>query len=517
MDTSPTTRKVVFSFLAMLLTLIGLLALSQPANALTGFMARSPYGFATVAVQTKPSNFAARAYSLPNGASINISCITTNAYGNSWLKLTDNNYLAQNNSSVPVDSKVIPVCGQTKFYADRTLLQASGPGVYIVQSNKILAVPNAETLTTCLGGWAKVVKVSDAELSVALQTYPNGGVASCPISFPNGTTLLAPSSGTVYVISNSQLYGIPNPETLIGCLGGWAGVKNISNAQMAWVYASYSYAGAYNCPPVAYAENTLLQASGPGVYLVHGGKYFGIPDPGVLNCYGGWAAVRHVTDYEITRLLSTYPSGGTAGCPYSVPNGTKLLAPSGTVFIISWGKSYGMPSADTLIRCYGGWSGVRPAPQAEIDLMLATYPYAGTAGCAPPPATPSREQKAIDWAKSQIGSTYWNGMCELMDEQAYGTSGRFASALTHANYESAIGQMHAGDGNVPAGALAYFGAATVNGGYGHVMISIGGGQFVTNGYTYNGHVYGAFITTLGGISAGPYIGWAYADSSWPGR
>lgn len=512
METSPTTHKVVFSLLAVVLTLTTLVALSQPASAITGFMARSPYGYPTVAVRTKPSGFASPAYTLPNGASINISCIVKDWSGNNWLKLTDNNYLPQANSTVPAGTSVIPACDQIKLYADRTLLQASGPAVFIIQSGKILWVPNEETLNVCLGGYIRVTKVSDAELLAAKTTYPNGGNATCPVSYVNGTTLLAPGSPAVYVIANGIRFWVPNADVLNACLGGWTYVRRISDVEMSWASASYSYGGAYACPRVSYAENTLLQGSGSGVYVVRSGVRYAIPNPNVLQCYGGWPAVRRVSDTEILRLVITYPDGGLAGCPYSLANGSKLLAPNGTVFIVSWGKSYGMPSAYALITCYGGWNGVRSASQGEIDLMLANYPYAGAAGCAAPVVS-SREQRAIDWAKSQLGSTAWNGLCELMVEQAFGTRGQFASALAHANYEASIGALHSGDTNVPAGALAYFGAATVNGGYGHIMLSIGGGQFITNGYSN----YGAYTTTLSTISAGPYIGWSWADSNWPGR
>jgi hypothetical protein len=517
METSPTAHKVVFSFVAAILMLVTVLALSQQqAEATTGFVARSAYGLPSVSVRSKPSSFASAVYTLPNGASINVLCMVKGANNYNWLQLTDKNFISQVNSSVPVGSTVIPLCTQIKLYADRTVIKGSAAGVYIIQSGKILSIPNVETLTTCLGGWQKVQVISDSELNLALQTYPNGGTASCPVSYPSGTTLLAASGSTVFVVANGAIWGVSTSETLIACLGGWNLVRHISDAEMAWANASYPYMGTFVCPPVAYAENTLLQGSGPGVYLVHGGKFLGIPDPNVLQCYGGWPAVHHVVDAEILLLTITYAYGGTAGCAYSLPNGSKLSAPNGTVFEVLNGHSFGMPNPETLITCYGGWSDVRAATQAEIDTMLATYPYMGAAGCALP-TIDARQQHAIDWAKSQLGSTYWNGYCELMVEQEYGTSGRFGSALIHANFEIAHGNMHTGDTNVPAGALAYFGAASVNGGYGHVMISIGGGQFITNGYTYNGHTYGATITTLGSVGAGPYIGWALPDSNWPGR
>ncbi len=441
METSPTTHKVVFSFLAIILTIFGLALLQSPASAATR-------------------------------------------------------------------------------YNNGMLIMASGPGVYYVNDGVLHPILDPQTLTTCLGGWSKVVQVSDNNLNDAAATMGIGQPAYCRVSYPTGKTFKDPGGNAVFTIVGNSRYWVPNPETLIACLGGWPSVvMNMPAYEFRWASASYGFGGTFGCSKISYPQNTLLQGSGPGVYLVRNGAWLGIPNPAVLSCYGGWPAVHHVSDVEILRLTLTYTNAGAAGCPYSLPEGTKLLAPNGTVFLLHNSQIFGMPNAQTLLGCYGGWNGVRSASQAEINAMFATYPYAGAAGCAPPPppAANSREQRAIDWAKSQLGTTSWNGLCELMVEQAYGTRGRYGSALANANAKIAAGQMHTGDTNVPAGALAFFGAATVNGGYGHVMISIGNGQFISNGYSWNGRVYGARITTISSVGAGPYIGWAWADSNWPGR
>ncbi|MFO0862182.1 MAG: hypothetical protein U0516_00450 [Candidatus Saccharibacteria bacterium] len=405
-------------------------------------------------------------------------------------------------------------------YPDGSLLKGSGPGVYYVSNGNLHPILDPETLTTCLGGWSRVNWINDSLLNDAIVTMGVSQPAFCRVVYPNNKTFKDPNSSAVYVISGSNSYWVPNPETLIACLGGWAPVQmNMPAYEFRWAMATYSNAGTFTCSRITYANNTLLQGSGPGVYLVRNSTWLAIPSPAVLGCYGGWSAVHHVSDAEILRLTITYPGGGTAGCQYSLPEGTKLLSPNGTVFLLHNGQIFGMSSAETLLRCYGGWNGVRSASQAEINTMFATYPYAGAAGCSAPPSPiiTTKEQRAINWAKSQVGSTSWNGLCELMVEQAFGTRGRYGSALANANAKIATGQMHRGDTNVPAGALAFFGAANVNGGYGHVMLSIGNGQFVSNGYTYNGKAYGARITTISSVGAGPYIGWAWADSSWPGR
>lgn len=202
----------------------------------------------------------------------------------------------------------------TTTLPEGTTFQGSGPGVWYRANGGVYSVPNPETLTRCLGGWGAVRHLSDAQVNDVLASYPRYGSAACHVAYPNGTTLQAPSSGTVYVISGGKKYGIPNPETLIACLGGWGAVRHISDAEMAWSGDFYPYAGTYQCP-VSYANGTLLQASGPGVVVISHTNRLSIPNPTVLNCYGGWARVRRISDGEWAQMMARYPDAGTApGC-----------------------------------------------------------------------------------------------------------------------------------------------------------------------------------------------------------
>ncbi len=140
-------------------------------------------------------------------------------------------------------------------------------------------------------------------------------------------------------------------------------------------------------------------------------------------------------------------------------------------------------------------------------------------GQSPPPAT--RESRAAAWAvreKNSPDPTWsdefgrpWSGYCEGFVEVAYGTRGRFGSAIAHYNAQNAQGRIHR-DTGAPAGALVFYGGG---GGYGHVGISLGGGQVIST-QGYNGQrlrVWQHGITSL----SNPYYGWAYAFSNWPGR
>ncbi|GAA1586814.1 hypothetical protein GCM10009804_48550 [Kribbella hippodromi] len=106
-----------------------------------------------------------------------------------------------------------------------------------------------------------------------------------------------------------------------------------------------------------------------------------------------------------------------------------------------------------------------------------------TAQAAPAPApastsssvygTQSRADNAIAWFANRNGSTAYQGYCEKAVENAYGTTGIYASAI--ANWNDAVnrGAAHRGDLNPPRGALVFWNISS----YGHVGIATGDGYF----------------------------------------
>lgn len=175
-------------------------------------------------------------------------------------------------------------------------------------------------------------------------------------------------------------------------------------------------------------------------------------------------------------------------------------------YVILGGRSYTVTSTTQLDQCYGGWGNVRQVSVEMTQAYTAVYPVSGNA----PSCTSLREQRAINWARSMVGNTGYRNLCERFVENAFGTTGRYLSAKANMYQKINSGQLHAGDTNVPAGALAFFKPSWQNGYYGHVMLSIGGGQFVSSGKTVH-------VSGLNAASFGPYAGWSWADGTWAGR
>lgn len=193
--------------------------------------------------------------------------------------------------------------------------------------------------------------------------------------------------------------------------------------------------------------------------------------------------------------LRTSPNSGAAvlGCiPYNTTitiacteNGSSMTGPYGTTTI--WDKTT--------------WSG-------KTGYVTDAYVYTGSNGavagkCSPPAST--KAENALKWANARIGETGWNGWCEKFVENAYGTSGRYASAIAH--YNAVRGQVKT-TGTPPRGAIVFYAAAKVNNNWGHVMISRGDGSYVTTA---------AKVQVVNQSWPGAaYLGW-YVPTAWPGR
>jgi uncharacterized protein YraI len=148
-----------------------------------------------------------------------------------------------------------------------------------------------------------------------------------------------------------------------------------------------------------------------------------------------------------------------------------------------------------------------------------TYVYTGSDGLVAPLCSgttaptcsaaglgdPNTCAQAVAWAKaheSTADNPNYYGLCDNVMALAYG----FSASGSETAYDHWLAvpakYKHAGETEVPAGGLAFFG-----GGDGHVMISIGGGKFVSTDIGGNGTF---TVTTIAAIKSAwgkPYLGW----------
>lgn len=139
------------------------------------------------------------------------------------------------------------------------------------------------------------------------------------------------------------------------------------------------------------------------------------------------------------------------------------------------------------------------------DYVSDTYVYTGSSGLVAPLCAGATAEAAARWASAEVGAAAYEDECELFVEQAYDTSGRYASATADYDAQKAAGRIHTG--TPPPGALAFFTSTTPAG---HVMVSIGGGWAAST--APSSAIYFAHAT-----ARSDYLGWAYAPTNWPGR
>jgi hypothetical protein len=134
------------------------------------------------------------------------------------------------------------------------------------------------------------------------------------------------------------------------------------------------------------------------------------------------------------------------------------------------------------------------------------YVYTGTSGqvaptcsyaAAPPRSNPRGMDDAISWEFQHLGSSDYEGWCLAFQGQAFGWSYTgFESAYKQYQWLSANGYVSGGV--PPRGALVWYSGA---GGYGHVTVSLGGGQII-------GTSVGGRVGVAGYNYMGSFLGWS---------
>jgi hypothetical protein len=239
---------------------------------------------------------------------------------------------------------------------------------------------------------------------------------------------------------------------------------------------------------------------------------------GGLGCGQGYTVGVNAYDAAGNHSTTTSISASTAACPLtgrviaspclnfrSGPYSSATLIgciPYNTIIDISCtssGSSVTGPYGTESTWDYTSWNGTS-------GFVSDAWVYTGTNSPIARPCDnpPSREQEAINWLNAHAGSGAYGGLCELMVENAYGTSGRYASALADYHAQLAAGRIHT-DTSPPMGALVFYSGIEPT--LGHVEISNGNGQYWDSDGT---------IHLVNFSYGGTYYGWSYAPASWPG-
>ena len=115
----------------------------------------------------------------------------------------------------------------------------------------------------------------------------------------------------------------------------------------------------------------------------------------------------------------------------------------------------------------------------------------------------SQVERIINWAKSKVGSSQWNGYCQRFVRQAYEAGNIYGSANTATDAWRQWCVSSSKD-NIPTGAAVYF--SGMDPAVGHVALYIGGGQCVNPAKT-------VYICSLSSIPN--YRGWGWQAGQKP--
>jgi hypothetical protein len=117
-----------------------------------------------------------------------------------------------------------------------------------------------------------------------------------------------------------------------------------------------------------------------------------------------------------------------------------------------------------------------PASAATTS-PAAVHHVAVTENAGPLSAGDGTITGAITWMQNHAGNTSYEGYCEKAVENAYGTTGVWASAIAHWN-----AGVHHTTGTPPRGSFVYWNTSQ----FGHVGIADGNGGFYSS--SINGHI-----------------------------
>ncbi len=156
---------------------------------------------------------------------------------------------------------------------------------------------------------------------------------------------------------------------------------------------------------------------------------------------------------------------------------------------------------------------------AKGGYVSDTYVYTGSDGWVAPQCgggsincsttglgDPNTCAQAVAWANSHISTSYnpdYYRACDHIVGLAYGFP-HSGSTTAYVHWTQVPSQYkHPGVRTVPAGGLAFFSTSSA----GHVMISIGGGQFVSNDIHGNGTYTKTTIAEIESAWGAHYLGW----------
>jgi hypothetical protein len=231
--------------------------------------------------------------------------------------------------------------------------------------------------------------------------------------------------------------------------------------------------------------------------------YYNSDEAGSVSDFTG-----SIADYGTTEP-SCYdfkgPGNGKGLCVKN--NAASVWNRTGKTVRVFYNSNYGGASQDFAAGAKGNLNATLKNNNASHQIGVSSGGSCSTSGLGDPHTC----AQAVSWAKDHLGSTsLGTGTCDHVVGLAYGWSSS-GSHDAYAHWTQVPAKYkHAGDRTVPAGGLAFFKGGSQ--GYGHVMLSLGGGSFAstdvgTDGRYQAGRYGKTTIATIESSFHETYLGW----------
>lgn len=113
-------------------------------------------------------------------------------------------------------------------------------------------------------------------------------------AYPDGTLLKA-SGPEIDVMSGGVRRWVPDPTTFTAMGLSWNKVVTIADGEWSAIPSGPPYPSR--------TDGTLLQGSGPQVYVMQSAQRHWIPDPATFTASGyQWSAIDHIADADLTAI-----------------------------------------------------------------------------------------------------------------------------------------------------------------------------------------------------------------------
>jgi hypothetical protein len=228
--------------------------------------------------------------------------------------------------------------------------------------------------------------------------------------------------------------------------------------------------------------------------------YYNSDEAGSVSDFGG-----SIADYGTTQPSCYDFKGAGAGQGQCIKNNAaSVWNRSSQTVRVYYNSNYGGSYQDIP-------SGTKRNLNATLKNNNASHKFLSSTSvsCLNQFSNPRTCAGAVTWAKNHVTTSYnseYAGMCDHVVGLAYGWAHSGSSTAYQHWTQIPTKWRYGGDRTVPAGGLAFFSGGSS--GAGHVMISIGGGDFISNDINGYGTLTKTTIAQIENKWGEHYLGWA---------